>query len=264
MKDKTASSHKPLTLVGIVLLLAAGLLLWQVSSSSDITAPEPVTLTTSVHNTIDTLPVVNAATFDRQPEGADLSQRPAIINELMLVGVVLSSDKASSSAVIEYRGGQRIYAVGDPVVVPELMLRKVSEKHALLDYQTQHITLPLRRGLMAAQPVPSPAAVQQPRHTAHDDKNNHAALIKLTPRFEDEALQGLSASPNGDSRQFLALGLMSDDIITEINGVSMTSKEAVKQAATLLQGREPLQLSVRRQGRLMTVFIDPQYSIEME
>jgi general secretion pathway protein C len=180
---------------------------------------------------------------------------PLDISKLILVGVVLSSDNLSSHAIIEYQSNQDNYSIGDTVYHHQILLTQITNQSATIEYQQKSHTLYLQKSIY--QPLRSTVS----ENSAVDEREKDQApdlsqYIAVTPVYEQGILNGLLATPKGDSSVFLQLGLMSEDIITEINGVSMTSTEGVRQASALLQSEGNLQLSIRRQGQIMTVFID--------
>ncbi len=250
-------------LIGVTVLMIGSVTAWNTQSTS--------ARDTSVGSASDK--VLSASTESHPTAPADKTVTtgnqtgtalPSEASELILVGVVLSSRENNSTAVIEYRARQHTYAIGEPVIHADLILQAVAEKEAILSFQYEQIRLPLQRG-MATTTIPVDSRAPTSARIERDDRYiSHGVLLKLTPVEDNGVLKGLAASPNGDSSRFLGLGLMSDDIITEINGVSMTNAEGIAQAPDFLNGVEPLQLSVLRQGELMTVFVEPAHALTHE
>lgn len=186
---------------------------------------------------------------------------PIDTTQLHLVGVVLSTNNSSSHAIIEYLGKQNSYAIGDNVAHPKVLLTGIMNDQAVIQYRQQPYVLHLlKRANRSDLPAHDPDISKvQNRQTTNFPQ--HDQYISVTPVYEQGVLMGLSATPKGDTSVFLQLGLMSDDIITEINGVSMTDREEIGQAQELLQTSNTLQLSVSRQGQDMTVFINSSLDI---
>ncbi|ALS98062.1 type II secretion system protein N [Lacimicrobium alkaliphilum] len=189
------------------------------------------------------------------------SRFPLDTHRLLLVGVVLSSDNLGSNAIIEYQGNQNSYSIGDSVYHHQVLLTQIGAKSAVIQYQESSHTLYLQMSIH--QPGLSSSSRE---NSAFDEKSKAVPpdlgqYIAVKPVYEQGILNGLLATPRGDSSIFLQLGLMSEDIITEINGVSMTSTEGIGQASALFQTPGPLQLSIRRQGQVMTVLIDPPHDV---
>ncbi|GGD63087.1 type II secretion system protein N [Lacimicrobium alkaliphilum] len=195
----------------------------------------------------------------KQVPASDSAQAsfPFDTGHLLLVGVVLSSDKLGSIAIIEYRGHQNGYSIGDRVYHHQILLTQITKESAVIQYQQNSHTLYLQKstsrpGLSIASKENAP-----PSEKGDSGAPDFGQYIAVTPVYEQGIPNGLLATPKGDSNVFLKLGLMSEDVITEINGVSMTSSEGLERADALLQTPGPLQLSIRRQGQVMTVLVDP-------
>ncbi|TCO76167.1 type II secretion system protein GspC [Chromatocurvus halotolerans] len=166
---------------------------------------------------------------------------------LLLRGVVSSSDDGLGYAMIEHRGEQAVYAVGDDLPVPgRVRLAKVLPSRAVIDNAGSYELLLLfeesalsrqadnrSRGRGAAdtaappasprtQQVERPALAAQYRDRLYSDPQSLAEVVQVAPVRSGGDLVGYRLSPGRASDDFTALGFEAGDVVTSVNGLSLS------------------------------------------
>lgn len=82
--------------------------------------------------------------------------------------------------------------------------------------------------------------------------------IRIRPYMQDKKLVGVSVYPGKKPRLFRKSGLQPGDIITSVNGITLSSRANSAKAMDELRNSEgPVQLSILRKGHHITVTINP-------
>ncbi|MFN2328165.1 MAG: type II secretion system protein GspC [Chromatocurvus sp.] len=171
---------------------------------------------------------------------------------LLLRGVVSSSDDGLGYAMIEHRGEQAVYAVGDALPVQgRVRLAKVLPSRAVLDNAGNYELLLLfeendlfpssnapgrgRESTSSARPadtasqpaqqverVENTTLAAQYRDRLYSDPQSLAEVVQVAPVRSDGGLVGYRLSPGRASDDFTALGFEAGDIVTSVNGLSLS------------------------------------------
>lgn len=166
---------------------------------------------------------------------------------LLLRGVVSSSDDGLGYAMIEHSGEQAVYAVGDDLPVPgRVRLAKVLPSRAVIDNAGSYELLLLfedsalsrqaanrSRGretsATAAPAAPSrtqqverPTLAAQYRDRLYSDPQSLAEVVQVAPVRSGGDLVGYRLSPGRASDDFTALGFEAGDVVTSVNGLSLS------------------------------------------
>ncbi|TDG16013.1 type II secretion system protein GspC [Seongchinamella unica] len=203
----------------------------------EIGADEPVAAVVEAVETVD-------ASRDGIEEGARETRL-----QLLLRGVVASTEDGLGIAIIEHRKKQAVYAVGDEL--PEgskVVLAKVMPRQVVLDNNGTYELLSLfEENELDAQltaAAPSPRIAQPVNHGAPAlvDKRNDATATELAQSYRDRLYQnpqslaevvsvnavrrdgqllGYRVSPGKDKQQFAQLGFKAGDLVTSVNGIDL-------------------------------------------
>ena len=176
-------------------------------------------------------------------DGAPESRLP-----LVLRGVVAASEAGLGQAVIEHRNVQDLYQVGDELPVNgEVVLAKVLPHLVVLDNGGRYEVLRLFEP-SAGLPEPVAAAVSAPtvpmdseaaaevvaaapgaaalaaryREQLYADPESLADVVEIQPVREGDTLRGYRISPGRAAAEFAALGFRAGDVVTAINGLSLS------------------------------------------
>ncbi|MBT0587851.1 type II secretion system protein GspC [Alteromonas oceanisediminis] len=195
---------------------------------------------------------------------------------LTLTGVVASSIENEGAAVIENRGDQLTYGIGDKIEGTNASLREVFRDRVIIRNGPQNETLMLdgidfdeankrrQRQQTTRQPEQrnpreasrlSPDAVEA-THQLRDQPASFTDFISVSPAQADGQLLGYRLQPGKNPALFQAAGLVAGDIITEINGLNVTDPQQATEALGELRSAETLQLTVLRDNEYLTLYLD--------
>lgn len=169
---------------------------------------------------------------------------------LLLRGVVSSSDDGLGYAMIEHGGEQVVYAVGDALPVQgRVLLAKVLPSRVVIDNNGSYELLllfeenDLMRQAADSRPVAvsmtgtrapageagqSTVAVEKPtlaaqyRDRLYSDPQSLAEVVQVAPVRSGADLVGYRLSPGRAGDDFAALGFEAGDVVTAINGLSLS------------------------------------------
>ncbi|MHA7816673.1 MAG: type II secretion system protein GspC [Pseudohaliea sp.] len=211
---------------------------------------------------------------------------------LTLTGIVATDEDGLGFAMIEHRGSEAVYAVGDELpVARRVILAKVLPRQVVLDNGGTYELLTLfedseldsqlagtgppldarsvpaeREAAGGAAEAPAPEAVSagpgatdlaaQYRERLYNDPQSLADVVRITAVRRGDELVGYRVSPGRAGKDFAALGFEPGDIVTGVNGLSLTDpantvrlyqamREAREAVFDLTRDGEALSLSVR-------------------
>lgn len=193
--------------------------------------------------------------FGRRSETAPLDA-PESVQEssrsIALTGVILAGGTARDAAILQEGDRQRRYQVGDVLPMGDgLTLAQVLADRVLLydgsRYETVRLYAP-RSTQVADDIAPLADVAERPPKLAD--------LLRLTMQREGNQLAGFRVQPGADLAAFGRTGLLHNDLITAINGSSLTEPEtAIAAYETVLDSRA-MAVTVRRDGYEMDLYVD--------
>jgi general secretion pathway protein C len=211
---------------------------------------------------------------------------------LTLTGIVATSEEGLGFAMIGHRGSEAVYAVGDELPVGRrVLLAKVLPRQVVLDnggtyelltlFEDSELDSQLAGAAPPAAARPKPAAsaaaatageapsaanvsagpgatdlAAQYRERLYNDPQSLADVVRITAVRQGDQLVGYRVSPGRADEDFAALGFEPGDIVTGVNGLSLTDpantvrlyqamREAREAVFDLTRDGETLSLSVR-------------------
>ena len=167
--------------------------------------------------------------------------------ELLLRGVVASSEDGLGHAIIEDRKKQDIYDVEDKLPVgAKVKLAKVLPRQVVLDNNGKYELLTLFEenpldSQVAATPAREPvrpvsrpapgidkrqdqeatALARSYRERLYQNPQSMAEVVSVAAVRQDGQLRGYRISPGKDVEQFASLGFKKGDLITGVNGIAL-------------------------------------------
>jgi general secretion pathway protein C len=221
-----------------------------------------------------------------EKEVNEITDAPVTRLNLILTGVVASSEKDQGAAIIENKKKQQTYGIGEKiegtnaslevVYADRVIIKNGSANETLMldgvDYKKNVIQPTSQKPTIASQPnnrgperrTLSDAAVQASRDL-QEQPGSFIDYIAVSPHRPNGELSGYRVSPGKKPALFQAAGLKSGDVITDINGLDLTDIQQALEAMNMLKELQSLQMTVQREDELITIYLDlPQGEEEPE
>ena len=212
------------------------------------------------------------------PVQETITDAPETRLNLVLSGLVASTDEEAGTAVIENRGKQATYAIGDKIDGTNAILSQVHIDRVIIKNGGQHETLMLA-GLdfskqnaannAARNRQPARAGAQPARRARELSEDAVAAtealrekpasftdFISVTPALENGQMIGYRVKPGKDASLFESVGLINDDVVIQINGLDLTDPAQARDAMGELRDAQSIELTVTRDGEYITLYLD--------
>ena len=217
----------------------------------------------------------NAAAKPAEPV-AEVTDAPETRLNLTLTGVVASSEQEAGTAIIENRGSQAVYGLGDKIEGTSATLQKVYNDRVIIKNGVRNETLMLdgidydeanRRREMQARQRPAPKQEEEDRSQLSEEALEATAalrerpasftdFISISPKTEEGQLIGYQVSPGKEPELFKSAGLQAGDVITQINGLDLTDLQQSQEALSELRNAQNIELTIIRDGSLTTLYLD--------
>ncbi|WP_339767701.1 type II secretion system protein GspC [uncultured Paraglaciecola sp.] len=289
LKNQQQINRVVVALLVIFLLAYLAELTWRLMPQSELAAIETPTMranpiTGEANNALDLNTLKRLNLFGDFQAGPVVEQTvtdaPETRLNLTLTGVVTSSVKEQGAAIVENKGSQETYGLGDKIIGTNATLREVFRDRVIIRNGVVNETLMLdgidydeannKRSTTASRrktPVSAPAPIQRDVVTLSDDvidatrmlqqqPANFTEFISVAPHNQNGELQGYRVSPGKKPELFQAAGLKNGDVITDINGLNLTDPQQAVEAMGELRQAQSLQITVSRDNELLTLFLD--------
>ena len=200
---------------------------------------------------------------------------------LKLTGIVASTSDGLGSAMIEAKKQQELYSVGDALPASgKVTLAKILPKQVVIDNNGTYelITLFSDNGIVGIVKTESKpdessnertetasvstqavnTAQQQQlasryRQQLYDDPQSLAGLVSISAVQGKEGLKGYRLSPGRDAAQFTALGFKSGDIVTAVNGYTLSDPTNTVRLYQLMRNATDATFDVERDGAPVSI-----------
>ncbi|MBN7827645.1 type II secretion system protein N [Bowmanella dokdonensis] len=184
-----------------------------------------------------------------QPSPGPLANHTTAFNNLFLKGVLLSSDPELSIAIISMQQHQAQFTEGDKI--GEFVLLSIQDDRVLLSNGIVEEWLVLTDSSSGQRSVEADPGPLQALFSSSALK----VRIGLAPHRVNGEFVGMAVFPLGDSFSFMQTGLESGDVITAINGHSLTADFMKKKdVPTFVDGTE---LTILRHNGYLSVSVNP-------
>ncbi len=217
----------------------------------------------------------NAAAKPAEPV-AEVTDAPETRLNLTLTGVVASSEQDAGTAIIENRGSQAVYGLGEKIEGTNATLQKVYNDRVIIKNGVRNETLMLdgidydeanRRREMQARNRPEPEELEEDTVELSEEALEATAalrerpasftdFISISPKTEEGQLIGYQVSPGKEPELFKSAGLQAGDVITQINGLDLTDLQQSQEALSELRNAQNIELTIIRDGSLTTLYLD--------
>ena len=200
---------------------------------------------------------------------------------LKLTGIVASTSDGLGSAMIEAKKQQGLYSVGDALPASgKVTLAKILPKQVVIDNNGTYelITLFSDNGIVGIVKTESKpdessnerietasvstqavnTAKQQQlasryRQQLYDDPQSLAGLVSISAVQGKEGLKGYRLSPGRDAAQFTALGFKSGDIVTAVNGYTLSDPTNTVRLYQLMRDATDATFDIEREGAAVSI-----------
>jgi general secretion pathway protein C len=194
---------------------------------------------------------------------------------LTLTGIVSSTTDGLGMAMIESRKEQALYAVGDELPANgKVMLAKILPKQVVIDNNGTYelITLFDDNGIVGIVQTNVPAvedkvssgadaeltmkaAAQERsrlaanyRQQLYKDPQSLTGLVSITAVQGEQGIKGYRLSPGKDVAKFTALGFETGDIVTGVNGYSLSDPSNTMRLYQLMRDAAEATIEIDRNG----------------
>ena len=273
-------------LLSLYLIAFAAKLVWRIIPEPQLSATPtvsraPVISSSSGQNGVNIAKIQqlnlfgNAAAKPAEPV-AEVTDAPETRLNLTLTGVVASSEQEAGTAIIENRGSQAVYGLGEKIEGTNATLQKVYNDRVIIKNGVRNETLMLdgidydeanRRREMQARNRPEPEELEEDTVELSDEAleataalrerpANFTDFISISPKTEEDQLIGYQVSPGKEPELFKSAGLQAGDVITQINGLDHTDLQQSQEALSELRNAQTIELTIIRDGSLTTLYLD--------
>jgi general secretion pathway protein C len=294
-------AHAINVLLVVYLGYAVSQLIWLIVSPAPV-ATSPVTVSSVAQSNADGVNTNVTALQSLQLFGQYQAQaskpKPDISNEiidapvtrlnLLLTGVVASSETDSGAAIIANNGRQQTYGVGDEIEGTRAILHQVFSDRVIIKHQGKLETLmldgfeykklsTLNSGLHEVSSDngsnDQEEEISEEVHTAIDHRDNDelteqaielkqdiledpssiSDYLAISPVYDGGNIKGYRLKPGKNSEFFEASGLKNGDVAVQLNGFDLTDPEQAAQALVALREQQQITLTIDRQGELTDI-----------
>jgi general secretion pathway protein C len=217
----------------------------------------------------------------------DVIDVPETKLNLVLSGVVSSTEQSRGAAIIEYRNTQSTYGIGDKIEGTNVTLDEIYTDRVIIKNRLTRETLMLegidfdeanrnrnreisneRDNAQARVNTPqnntqSPQelreraqALRQVRQNLANEPASFADLISLSPHRANNELVGFRVSPGKDPALFNSVGLKNGDVVVQLNGLDLSNLQQAGEAITQLKEADTLQLEILRGSEFISLDLD--------
>jgi len=218
----------------------------------------------------------DAAAAPKTETIVEVTDAPETRLNLTLTGVVASSEQSSGTAIIENRGSQAVYGLGEKIEGTNATLQTVYHDRVIIRNGARNETLMLdgidyeeanrRREQQARQRPQVKAPEEDTRALSEEALEATATLrerpasftdfISISPKTDEGQLIGYQVSPGKEPELFKSAGLQAGDVITQINGLDLTDMQQSQEALSELRNAQTIELTIIRDGGLTTLYLD--------
>lgn len=155
---------------------------------------------------------------------------------LLLKGTVFGDDELPSLAIITNNSNEeKVYSINE-MIVPGITLHSVYADQIIISNNDELEVLKLPRELAEITPtIIRDSRINRRASITQDNRTNIKPLnqfgtkladtIRPTPYFSNGAQLGYRVYPGNNRKQFMALGLLSGDLITNVNEVPLSNAQ---------------------------------------
>ena len=210
---------------------------------------------------------INMGTENRnsisQPDFGDIKETQLT---LLLKGTVYGDNELPSLAIITNNSNEeKVYSVNE-MIAPGILLHSVFADQIIISNNNELEILKLPREL--AEITPTIIRDSRVNKRASVTQNNKATVkplnqfgtkladtIRPTPYFSNGAQLGYRVYPGNNRKQFMSLGLLSGDLITNVNGVPLNNAQEAMVIFQQIENKNEVTLTIIRNNKSQKINI---------
>ena len=229
--------------------------------------------------------IINQNLFGQYTNNTNNTQNSNIINQpaienlketqltLLLKGTVSGNNGPPSLAIISNNSDEeKVYSIND-LVAPGISLHSVYADQIIIDNNNELEVLKLPKELVENTPtVIRNSRVNKRTSVSQISKTTIAPLsqfgtkladtIRPTPYFSDGAQLGYRVYPGSNRKQFMSLGLLSGDLITNVNGVALNDAQKAMTIFQEIENENQVSLTIIRNNEPQKINISTSQFLE--
>ncbi|GGI89486.1 type II secretion system protein GspC [Shewanella gelidii] len=284
--------HKPLSMVtfGVglvaVLYIAAGITWKLIPISESTVAWEPTRSAAQKGAQVNVSELNQLALFGRldsnankpkpKPVEVEITDAPKTSLSIQLTGVVASTAEQNGLAVIESRGSQETYSLGDKIKGTSASLKEVYADRIIITNSGRYETLMLdglkytsksnaNQQLQQAKSRPKVSRVDQrknsrvaeqlsaSREELIADPTKITDFIAISPVKRKGQILGYRLNPGKDAKLFQQAGFLRNDLAKSINGYDLTDMGQALEVMAQIPELTEISLMVERDEQLIEI-----------
>lgn len=271
---------------GIIALYMVAQISWQLVPVSEDSQPwRPIPMAASDKVSTNISPIENLNLFGRyndQPVAAkpvvepeQITNAPKTSLSIQLVGVVASTAEQNGLAVIDSRGNQNTYSIGDKIKGTSASLKEVYADRIIISNAGRYETLMLDGMKYEAQTSANSqlqqakankpqridqrnnkqvsAELKQSRDELLADPSKITDYLSISPVRRDGQVAGYRLNPGKDRKLFAQAGLKANDLVKSINGYDLTNNAEAIALMAELPTLTDASLMIERDGQLVEI-----------
>ena len=213
-------------------------------------------------------------------ETIEIQNAPETQLNLTLAAAVASDEVESSAAIIEYKGKQETYGVGDIIIGTKASLERVLIDRVLIkrsgkietlmldgfDYKKSASVIPTNKTQSKKFTANKNSATidkrsnsvltkqaQQIKNDINKDPSKIIDYLNIKPQQLNGTIVGYQLSPGKKPEFFRASGLKLGDIAVQMNGYDLTQPSEAAQALNVLKQESEISLLVKRKNEITEI-----------
>ncbi|MFM2588514.1 type II secretion system protein GspC [Vibrio sp. TBV020] len=257
----------------------AGQMIWQPWNSLSVSQWQPSSVVQRGGESasgIDISELQNSHIFGELNQTAPVVEQPKLQDapksrlNVVLVGLVTSSDPEKSLAVIANRGRQATYGINEVIEGTRAKLIQVQPDRVIIDNSGRNETVMLE-GLKYSKPTEpvdvrpstsstrskiSQASLDKIRAELRQDSKKIFQYVRMSQIKKDGDIAGYRLSPGKDRALFDSVGLKPGDIAVSINGLDLKDSSVMSEIFKSVSQLTELTLTVERDGQPHEIYIE--------
>ncbi|MGY3685449.1 type II secretion system protein GspC [Vibrio coralliilyticus] len=253
----------------------SGALIWKPMESQSVTPWQPTSVAGSVSKDsgLNIAELQNSNLFGRYQAQAPVEKKPVVTEapksrlNVILVGVVTSTEANKNLAVVASRGQQATYGIGETLEGTRATVVQVLYDRIIVDNSGRNETVMLE-GLkytknLQQQPKTksikadvSADKLDEIRSVIRKDAKQIFQYVRMSQIKRDGEVIGYRLTPGKEKELFESVGLQSGDIATQINGQDLSNPATMGQIFKNMSQLTELNLTVERDGQPYEIYIE--------